>query len=143
MRQQCPRRAGIFLIFINTFDFQGAPCGNRHTHTTHIPSPNSGMWVAQHVRSIQVWLGLGSHPHLGGWPAEMEVFKKWFYKGSRPIPGFVPDARMERGHVLRAAGLVGTLKTAVKTRSTLHLDRTRLASAGPSGQGILRSQRGP
>lgn len=46
---------------------------------------------------------------------EMEVFKKWFHKGFRPILGFVPNARMERGHILWAAGLVGTLRAAVET----------------------------
>lgn len=70
---------------------------------------------------------------------EMEVFQKLFYKGFGPIPGFVLDGV---GHECWAPGLVGTLKATVKMRNTLHLDRTRLASAGPRGRGILRAQGG-
>lgn len=71
---------------------------------------------------------------------EMEVFKKVVLQRSQAYPIALPW--MEHSHIHWAAGLVRTLKAAVKMRNTLHLDRTKLACAGPSGRGILRSQCG-
>lgn len=131
------------MIFINTFDFQGASYGNRNIHTSSPPSPISRMWVSQCMRLIYIWFGKFGKPSTFGWLAHEDGgLQRVVLRRVQAYLGFIPDATIEHGHILWAAGLVGTLKAAVKMRHALHLDRTRLSSAGPSRRGILRSQCG-
>ena len=66
-----------------------------HAHIPTVP-PTSRMWgFIMCEKLIQFWLSFGSPPNLGVWPRETESFKNWFYKGFRPILGFVLDAGLQ------------------------------------------------